>query len=236
MELGEKKVVHEGSLDRLYNHDFAKFLEYNIQDVMLIANMDKKLQFIDLANTIAHDNTVLLFTTMGAVATTEQAINERSTQTWLCCSDRSAQTKKKTQRRLVSMWHFQRKDNRDWIGSMDINSPYPSVFRALNMVPETIVGQLRLDYTDEEIESKQKLEKMSFADAWLGKFGTNEYEMVMEKDVNKVMHPDMEDGTSVEVTGADVYNLVFNSGQSWNISANGTIFKTDFSKELFQDC
>ena len=73
MELGEKKVVHEGSLDRLYNHDFAKFLEYNIQDVMLIANMDKKLQFIDLANTIAHDNTVLLFTTMGAVATTEQA-------------------------------------------------------------------------------------------------------------------------------------------------------------------
>ena len=60
--------------------------------------------------------------------------------------------------------------------------------------------------------------------------------MVMEKDVNKVMHPDMEDGTSVEVTGADVYNLVSNSGQSWNISANGTIFKTDFSKELFQDC
>ena len=124
---------------------------------------------------------------------------------------------------------FPKKGYHDWIGSMDINSPYPSVFRALNMVSETIVGQLRLDYTDEEIESKQKLEKMSFADAWLGKFGTNEYEMVMEKDVNKVMHPDMEDGTTVEVTGADVYNLVFhNSGQPWNISANGTIFKTDF--------
>ena len=44
MELGEKKVAYEGSLDRLYNHDFQKFLEYNIQDVMLIANMDKKLQ------------------------------------------------------------------------------------------------------------------------------------------------------------------------------------------------
>ena len=33
---------------------------------------------------------------------------------------------------------------------------------------------------------------------------------------------------SVEVTGADVYNFVFKSGQPWNISANGTIFKTDF--------
>jgi DNA polymerase elongation subunit (family B) len=41
------------------------------------------------------------------------------------------------------------------------------------------------------------------------------------------MKLDMEDGATVEVTGADVYNLIFNSGQPWNISANGTIFKTD---------
>ena len=60
-----------------------------------------------------------------------------------------------------------------------------------------------------------------------GKFGTNEFEFVIGKDVDLVMHLDMEDGTH-EVTGADVYNLVYNSGQTWNISANGTIFKTDF--------
>ena len=59
MEVGEKKVVGEGSLDRLYNYDSKKPLEYNIQDVMLLDKLDKKLQFIDLANTIAHDNTVL---------------------------------------------------------------------------------------------------------------------------------------------------------------------------------
>ena len=46
------------------------------------------------------------------------------------------------------------------------------------MGQETIVGQLRPDFTDEELTNKMKLEKMSFADAWLGKFGTNEYEMV----------------------------------------------------------
>ena len=228
MELGEKKVAYEGSLDRLYNHDFAKFLEYNIQDVMLIANMDKKLQFIDLANTIAHDNTVLLFTTMGAVATTEQAIINEAHKRGYAVPDRPKPNKEENTAAAGAYVAFPKKGYHDWIGSMDINSLYPSVFRALNMAPETIVGQLRLDYTDEEIESKQKLEKMSFADAWLGKFGTNEYEMVMEKDVNKVMHLDMEDGTTVEVTGADVYNLVFNSGQPWNISANGTIFKTDF--------
>ena len=36
--------------------------------------LDKKLRFIDLSNELAHANTVLLQTTMGAVAVTEQAI------------------------------------------------------------------------------------------------------------------------------------------------------------------
>ena len=228
MELGEKKVAYEGSLDRLYNHDFQKFLEYNIQDVMLIANMDKKLQFIDLANTIAHDNTVLLFTTMGAVATTEQAIINEAHLRGYVVPDRVRRKSGEDTTAAGAYVAFPQKGIHQWVGSMDINSLYPSVFRALNMAPETIVGQLRPDFTDEELANKMKLEKKSFADAWLGKFGTNEYEMVMEKDVNTVMKLDMEDGGTVECTGADVYNLVFNSGQPWCISSNGTIFKTDF--------
>ena len=227
MEVGEKKVAYEGSLDRLYNHDFKLFLEYNIQDVMLLDKLDKKLQFIDLANTIAHDNTVLLPTTMGAVATTEQAIINESHRRGYVVPDRKREERGNTQAAGAYV-AFPKKGFHEWVGSMDLNSLYPSVFRALNMAPETIVGQLRLDYTEEEINNKITLEKKSFADAWLGKFGTNEYEFVINKDVDHVMHLDMEDGTSVEVTGADVYNLIFNSGQPWNISANGTIFKTDF--------
>ena len=38
------------------------------------------------------------------------------------------------------------------------------------------------------------------------------------------MHIDFEDGTSFEATGAEIYEIVFNSGQPWIISANGTIF------------
>ncbi len=227
MEVGEKKVAYEGSLDRLYNHDFLKFLEYNIQDVLLLAKMDKKLQFIDLANTIAHDNTVLLPVTMGAVATTEQAIINEAHRRDYVVPDRVRQAKDNTQAAGAYV-AFPKKGFHEWIGSMDLNSLYPSVFRALNMAPETIIGQLRPDYTDEEITNKMSLEKKSFADAWLGKFGSNEYDYVINKDVDHKMHLDMEDGSSVEVTGADVYNLVFKSGQPWNISANGTIFKTDF--------
>ena len=73
-ELDERKTQYEGTLDQLYNKDFPKFIDYNRQDTMLVAKLDKKLRFLDLANELAHDNTVLLPTTMGAVAVTEQAI------------------------------------------------------------------------------------------------------------------------------------------------------------------
>ena len=227
IEVGEKKVAYEGSLDKLYNHDFYKFLEYNIQDVMLLDKLDKKLQFIDLANSIAHENTVLLPTTMGAVATTEQAVINEAHRRGFVVPDRDRREKTDTQAAGAYV-AFPKKGMHEWIGSMDLNSLYPSVIRALNMAPETIVGQLRTELTDREINDKINTQKMSFADAWLGKFGTNEYEKVISKDINTVLKLDMEDGTTHEVTGSDVYNLVFNSDQPWVISANGTVFRSDF--------
>ncbi len=49
-ELGERKTQFEGTLDQLYNQHFKKFIEYNRQDTMIIAKLDKKLRFLDLAN------------------------------------------------------------------------------------------------------------------------------------------------------------------------------------------
>jgi len=69
-ELQETKTVFEGTLDQLYDQNFKKFIEYNRQDTMILAKLDKKLKFLSLANTLAHENTVLLQTTMGAVAVT----------------------------------------------------------------------------------------------------------------------------------------------------------------------
>lgn len=240
MEVGEKKVAYEGSLDRLYNHDFKLFLEYNIQDVMLLDKLDKKLQFIDLTNTIAHDNTVLLPTTMGAVATTEQAIINECHRRGYVVPDRKRSNHEKKETDKAAGAHVAKPvvGYHEWVGSMDINSLYPSIFRALNMAPETIVAQLSLDLTEKEIATKMDgfwqggdgstKHKQKFSDSWNNKFGSNEFELVMKKDTAVKLKLLMESGDSLEVTGADVYNLVFHSNQPWNISANGTIFRTDF--------
>jgi DNA polymerase elongation subunit (family B) len=106
---------------------------------------------------------------------------------------------------------------------MDINSLYPSVIRALNMGPETIIGQLRQDYTKAEIELK--IEKgSSFAASWEGKFGSNEYEFVMNRDISHDIIIDWESGETDILSGAQIYDMIFDSNQPWMLSANGTIF------------
>jgi DNA polymerase elongation subunit (family B) len=223
MEIGENKTVYEGTLDQLYNNDFRTFIMYNRQDCALLDKLDKKLKFIDLANTIAHENTVLLQTTMGAVAVTEQAIINEAHSKGLIVPSRPRRDDTADNQAAGAYVAYPKKGLHEWIGSMDINSLYPSAIRALNMGPETIVGQLRQDYTREEIENKMA-KGASFAAAWEGKFGSNEFELVMAKDKARDIIVDWENGSTDVLSGAQLYDVIFESNQPWILSANGTIF------------
>lgn len=222
MEIGENKTVYEGTLDQLYNNDFRKFIEYNRQDCALLDKLDKKLKFIDLANVVAHENTVLLPTVMGAVAVTEQAIINEAHRLGLVVQSRPKRDDESTQAAGAYV-AYPKKGLHEWIGSMDINSLYPSVIRALNMGPETIIGQLRQDYTENEIQSKMA-KGASFAAAWEGRFGSVEYELVMSKDKAKEVVVEWQNGTVDIMTGAQIYEFVFESQNPVMLSANGTIF------------
>ena len=226
LEIGENKTVYEGTLDQLYNNDFRKFIEYNRQDTALLDKLDKKLKFLDLANTIAHENTVLLQTTMGAVAVTEQAIVNEAHRRGMIVPNRVNREGLDTQAAGAYV-AYPKKGIHEWIGSMDINSLYPSVIRALNMGPETIVGQLRQDGTKAFIES-QIAKGKSFAAAWEGKFGSDEYESIMAREVGREITIDWENGGSDTLSAAQAYDLIFDSNQPWMISANGTIFTYEF--------
>jgi DNA polymerase elongation subunit (family B) len=223
-ELGERKTQYEGTLDQLYNNDFKTFVEYNRQDCALLDRMDKKLKFIDLANTLAHECTVLLQTTMGAVAVTEQAIINECHRRGMQVPNRTKMDEREDNDGAAGAYVAYPKEGiQDWIGSLDINSLYPSAIRALNMGPETIIGQLRPIQTDECIAGLIAKGK-SFAAAWEGMFGTLEYEAVMAQEIGTDITIDWENGDTDVLSAAEVYRLVFESNQPWVISANGTIF------------
>ena len=222
-ELGETKTVYEGTLDQLYNNDFKKFIEYNRQDTALLDKLDKKLKFLDLANTLAHECTVLLQTTMGAVAVTEQAIINEAHKRGMIVPNRTTRDDRGDTQAAGAYVAYPKKGIHEWIGSLDINSLYPSAIRALNMGPETIVGQLRLDGTKAMLENEMAKGK-SFAAAWEGKFGTLEYEAVMAREVGRDLIIDWEGGGSDTLSAAQIYDLIFENNQPWMLSANGTIF------------
>ena len=46
----------------------------------------------------------------------------------------------------------------------------------------------------------------------------------MDKDKVTLLTLEFENGDNFEATGAEIYELVFNSGQPWILSANGTLF------------
>lgn len=223
MEVGESKTVYEGTLDQLYNNDFRKFIEYNRQDCALLDKLDKKLKFLDLANKIAHENTVLLQTTMGAVAVTEQAIINEAHRRGMIVPNRRKMDDRGDTQAAGAYVAYPKKGIHEWIGSLDINSLYPSAIRALNMGPETIIGQLRQDGTKAHLEAEMGKGK-SFAAAWEGIFGSLEYTAVMEREVGREITIDWEEGGSDTLSAAQIYDLIFESNQPWMISANGTIF------------
>ncbi len=223
MEIGENKTVYEGTLDQLYNNDFRKFIEYNRQDCALLDKLDKKLKFMDLANTLAHECTVLLQTTMGAVAVTEQAIINEAHKRGMIVPNRISRDENVNTQAAGAYVAYPKKGIHEWIGSLDINSLYPSAIRALNMGPETIVGQLRQDGTTAYVEEKMA-KGSSFAAAWEGVFGSLEYTAVMERSVGREITIDWEDGGHDTLSAAQAYDLIFESNQPWMLSANGTIF------------
>jgi DNA polymerase elongation subunit (family B) len=222
-ELNERKTQYEGTLDQLYNQNFKKFIEYNRQDTLIIDKLDKKLRFLDLANELAHANTVLLPTTMGAVAVTEQAIINEAHERGLVVPNRQQRLTDDETAAAGAYVAYPKKGMHEWIGAVDINSLYPSAIRALNMGMETVVGQLRPIMTNHYIDEQVTEHKKTFAAAWEGVFASLEYTAVMEQQRGTEITIDWQDGDKSIHSAAEIWDMIFNSNQPWMLTANGTI-------------
>jgi DNA polymerase elongation subunit (family B) len=221
-ELGERKTQFEGTLDQLYNQHFKTFIEYNRQDTMLLHKLDRKLQFLSLACELAHANTVLLQTTMGAVAVTEQAIINEAHERGMVVPNRKQRLDSEDTQAAGAYVAYPKKGVHEWIGSVDINSLYPSAIRALNMGPETVVGQLRPIMTNKLIKDNMA-KGASFAGAWEGLFASLEYTAVMEQQRGTEITIDWEGGEESVYSASEIWSMIFDSNQPWILSANGTI-------------
>lgn len=242
IEIGENKIPYEGTLDDLWKKDYRKFIEYNKQDVMILVKIEQKKKFISLANQLAHTNTIPIPTTMGSVALIEQAIiNEAHAQGLIVPNRKSTDDKINEVEELddddgdepyeavAGAYVVDPKTGiHDWVGSVDINSLYPSTIRTMNMGPETLIAQLRPTLTKQYLSNKVAEEKITMTTALHDLFGTLEYQEVIKRSDAKIWidfeQPEKE---SFELVAHEIYDLIFENNSNWCITANGTIFKTN---------
>lgn len=226
IELDERKVEYSGTLDDLYKKDFDKFVRYNVQDTLLVKRIDDKNRFIELTNLLAHNNGVLLETTLGTVAITEQAIlnqghyfnDEKVVFPSKQATDESAFGAAGA---YVSP---PRVGLRKLVAGNDINSLYPSAIRALNMSPETLVAHINSDETDQHINEQVESGKAeSFAEAWQPYFNTFEFGYVLEGSDREVTMEFNRSDESITAPAHKIRDLIYND-DSLAITANGTVF------------
>jgi DNA polymerase elongation subunit (family B) len=150
-DIGEKyvgltKIEYEGNLDRLFQEDINKFIEYNIRDVEILIELEKKFKFIELTIAICH-----LCHVPYEQIYLSTALNDGAILTYLKRQNIVSPNKPTTIRPAL----YDIKEEYaggylkdpvpglyEWVIDLDFTSLYPSIIRSLNIGIETYIGRI----------------------------------------------------------------------------------------------
>jgi DNA polymerase elongation subunit (family B) len=150
-DIGEKyvglsKIEYEGNLDRLFQEDINKFIEYNIRDVEILIKLESKFKFIELTIAICH-----LCHVPYEQIYLSTALNDGAILTYLKRQGIVSPNKPTTIRPAL----YDIKEEYaggylkdpvpglyEWVIDLDFTSLYPSIIRSLNIGIETYIGRI----------------------------------------------------------------------------------------------
>lgn len=141
-ELGSNKVDYGSSnLSELADNDWQTFVEYNVQDVNLLVELDDKLRYLELLRMLAYTGMTTLEGAMGTlgVVTGASVVAARKQKLVMPTFVKDVAATGKNPGAYVGepQQGFQ-----ESIISFDANSLYPNVMISLNLSPETKIGKI----------------------------------------------------------------------------------------------
>jgi len=147
VELGEKKLDYSeyGSLLELYKTNYQKFIEYNIKDVELVFNLEKKMKLIELAMTLAYDSKTNFDDVFSQVLMWDVIIYNHLRSKGIIIPPNDDHTK--SAQYAGGYVKDVQVGMHDWVASFDLTSLYPSLIMMYNISPETLVHPT--EYTEE---------------------------------------------------------------------------------------
>jgi DNA polymerase elongation subunit (family B) len=186
LEVGIGKIEYEGNLDDLYRTDINKYIEYNLNDVVIVKALDDKLKFIDLARGVAH---------LGHVPYEDVYYSSRYLEGAILVYMRDIGV-------VAPNKKFGAKINKDgdkfsgayvkdpipgrynWVYDLDLTSMYPSVIMSINISPEMKLGKLVGWDSKEFIKDTPKTYTLEVNGKEKGKYNQDELKNMF--DNNKV--------------------------------------------------
>lgn len=150
VELGKKKLDYSefSSLPELYKHDYQKYIDYNIQDTVLISELDEKLNLIELAIAMAYSAKINFSDVYSPIATWDIIIHNELMDNKIAVSPQKQSKKMSFEGAYVKPPII---GKHDWVVSFDAEALYPSTIVQYNISPETYRGKLGKVYPISEL-------------------------------------------------------------------------------------
>jgi DNA polymerase elongation subunit (family B) len=163
-ELNRKKIEYDGNLDILFKEDIEKFIEYNLVDVELVVEFDKKLQFIDTARGICHAGHVpyedFVYSSKyleGALLTYLKRRNIVAPNKPADRQEMMEALKEEGGGKFIGAYvKAPIVGKYEWIYDLDLTSLYPSIIMTINISPETKVGKIENWDAQEFVKDKRE--------------------------------------------------------------------------------
>ncbi|MCK9369613.1 hypothetical protein M0R04_06870 [Candidatus Dojkabacteria bacterium] len=192
------KLEYSGALHDLYVKDFAFFVRYNIRDSEILHGFEQKLGYVELANQMYHMSCGLFQHVGGTLKLAELAITNHCHHVIkrVVNNNTTPEFSSRIEGALVLLPQI---GMHDYLGSIDINSLYPTAIRSINISPEKIRGQFN--------------EKEEASAALLNNSDT-ELTLVIEKT-----------GEEITATAAEWKEYLLDA--KWAVSGYGTVFDQD---------
>ena len=138
---GLNKIEYDGNLDKLFDDDPLKFIQYNFRDVEILKILDEKLEYLSLVKNLAHKGKHNYSEVYANTKTQDGAISAYLLSKKIIppAKDRNPLSKKN----YAGGYLFCPKAGiYNYVFDEDLTSLYPSIIMTINIGKETMVGRI----------------------------------------------------------------------------------------------
>ncbi len=138
---GINKIEYDGNLDKLFEEDPLKFIQYNFRDVEILKVLDEKLEYLSLVKNLAHKGKHNYSEVYANTKTQDGAISAYLLSKKIVppAKDRNPLSKKN----YAGGYLFCPKAGiYNYVFDEDLTSLYPSIIMTINIGKETMVGRI----------------------------------------------------------------------------------------------